>query len=339
MALSATDAIGPAIEHTKRQLFSRFHFGQWVRLAVVGFLTSGPGGCNAQSLFRGRSRPSAGAATLPPFLASNHLLFLTLIAVVVVLGFLLAIVWMYVGSRMMFVLFDSVVGGECRVREYWGRRAEPAFHYFVFQLVLFALTFVAIIALLSLTILLAFTLGLLSNPREHLVALILCGLAVILGLVLIALVAAIAMVFTRDFVVPQMAIENATVVEGWDRLWNMMQEEKGRYAAYLGLKVLLLIATAIAVGILGLAVLLALLVPFGAVGVAAVFGGQAVGLTWNLYTIAAAIAAGIVFFAVLFAVMSFISVPLVVFFPAYAIYFFAGRYPPLAQSLQAAPVG
>ena len=88
MPLSATEAIGPAIEHTKRQLFSGFRFGQWVRFAVVGFLTSGPGGCNLQSLFRGGSRPPGSTPNLPPFLVDHRLFFLTLVAVAIVLRLL-----------------------------------------------------------------------------------------------------------------------------------------------------------------------------------------------------------------------------------------------------------
>jgi hypothetical protein len=41
--------------------------------------------------------------------------------------------------------------------------------------------------------------------------------------------------------------------------------------------------------------------------------------------------------AVLFFVMSLISVPAIVFFPAYSIYFFASRYPPLDALLHPAP--
>jgi hypothetical protein len=340
MAISAPDAIGSAIEHARRQLFSRFRFGQWVRLAVVGFLASGPGGCNLQFPFRGSgSRPSSGTPPVffPPSLADHRLLFFTLIAVAIVFGFALAIVWMYIASRMAFVLFDSVVEEECRIREFWRRRGEPAFRYFVFQLIYFAASFVVAIAIVCLAILFAFSFGLLSNPREHVLGLVLCAAALIVAFLLLGLTAIVLMVLIRDFVIPQMALENVTVAEGWARLWTTIQAEKGRFAAYLGLKLLLIIGTGIAVGIVGLMAVLALLVPFGAVGAAAIFGGQAAGLSWNLYTIAAAVAAGIVFVAVLFVVMSLISVPLVVFFPAYALHFFADRYPPLAQRLHPAP--
>ena len=69
----------------------------------------------------------------------------------------------------------------------------------------------------------------------------------------------------------------------------------------------------------------------------AVIGGMAAGLTWNLYTITLAVVVGsIAIFALLY-VMSLVSVPAVVFFPAYSIYFFAARYPALDALLHPAP--
>ena len=46
MPISAMDSISLAFEHTKRQLFKPFRFGQWVRLAFVGLLAGelGSGG-------------------------------------------------------------------------------------------------------------------------------------------------------------------------------------------------------------------------------------------------------------------------------------------------------
>ena len=52
MPFSAVDAISPAFEHTKRQLFQPFRIGQWVRLALVGLLAGelGSGGFKIPNL-------------------------------------------------------------------------------------------------------------------------------------------------------------------------------------------------------------------------------------------------------------------------------------------------
>jgi hypothetical protein len=80
-------------------------------------------------------------------------------------------------------------------------------------------------------------------------------------------------------------------------------------------------------------VLLVLLIPVGGFGVIAVLAGKAAGLTWNLYTITFAIVVGCIVLAVFLYIVSLISVPAIVFFPAYSIYFFASRYPALAAYL------
>jgi hypothetical protein len=66
-----------------------------------------------------------------------------------------------------------------------------------------------------------------------------------------------------------------------------------------------------------------------------VIAGKSVGLAWNVFTITAAVLAGCVVFLIFFFLISLITVPAMVFFPAYSIYFFAGRYRPLYAALYA----
>jgi hypothetical protein len=82
-----------------------------------------------------------------------------------------------------------------------------------------------------------------------------------------------------------------------------------------------------------LILVLALLIPVGFVALIAVLGAHAIGIAWNVFTISVAIVAGcIVLAAIIFGVL-LVSVPAVVFFPAYSIYFFAARYPALSAML------
>ena len=150
---------------------------------------------------------------------------------------------------------------------------------------------------------------------------------------------AVVHVLTKDFVVPQMALEQITAVEGWRRLWMWMKAEKGGYGGYIGMKIVLAIGAGIVLGIVTVIVVLVLLIPIGGVGAVAVIGAIAAGLKWSFFTIALAVVAGIMVFGLLMFAVSLISVPAIVFFPAYSIYFFAPRYAPLAGLLwpQGAP--
>ena len=159
------------------------------------------------------------------------------------------------------------------------------------------------------------------------------GIAVLLVLFVLIAFTAVIHVMTKDFVVPQMALEDIGAMEGWRRLWAWLKADKGGYAGYIGMKIVLAIGAGIAVIIVDLIALFVLLIPVGGVGIVAVLAGKAAGWSWNLYTIGLAVVLGCTVLVILLFVFSLISVPVIVFFPAYSIYFFAGRYPPLASLL------
>jgi len=144
-------------------------------------------------------------------------------------------------------------------------------------------------------------------------------------------------VLTKDFVIPQMALENIGVIESWRRLLRMLNGDKGGYAAYIGMKILLFIGASILFGIIGGIAAFVVVLPFAAVGVAAFVAGKAAGLHLTLSIILLIIAAGLIALTVVLYVMALVCVPLAVFFPAYAMYFLADRYPPLHAALFPAP--
>jgi hypothetical protein len=333
---SALDAIRPAFTHAKEQLFHPFRPGQWVRLAVVGLLAGemGSSGCTLQVPSDFRS--SESRHFLAPDLFGEHPLLLAgVIAAALLFGLTLWLIFLYISSRMRFVLFDSIVSRHCRVRFYWRQRGEPAFRYFVWQILFSLGALLAIAVVVAPPVIIAAAAGWFRNPGAHLGPLILLAIAVVLMAIAVIVSLTLIHVLTKDFVVPQMALEGATVREGWKRLWAMMAAEKGGYAAYAGTKFVLTIATAIVIGIVGIVVVLLLLIPVGGIGVIAVVAGHAAGLAWNPVTIAIALVAGaIVALAVIF-LLAMISVPLIVFFPAYSVHFFAERYPPMGQALNA----
>jgi len=144
----------------------------------------------------------------------------------------------------------------------------------------------------------------------------------------------VVQVLTKDFVVPTMALENINAIEGWQRLWPMLKSEKGGYAGYIGMKIVMALVVAAVVAIITIIVVLIFLIPVGGFGVVAVLLGKTAGLTWNLYTITLAVVVGCIVLTIVLYVVALISVPAIVFFPAYSIYFFASRYPALDTFLR-----
>jgi hypothetical protein len=72
-------------------------------------------------------------------------------------------------------------------------------------------------------------------------------------------------------------------------------------------------------------------------GAAAVVAGHVAGLGWSVTTISLAIIFGSLLLLLLVYLIALVCVPATVFFPAYSMYFFAARYPPLDALLNPAP--
>ena len=335
MLITAVDSITPALEHTKQQLFKPFRIAQWTKLAFVGLLAGelGTNGFN-RSNFR---FPSHGGAPphFPPSLPVDHALLAALIAAIVIAALALGIILMFASSVMRFILFDSIVTRECHIRWSWSRRLGPGWRYFAWKLLYLVLTVAGIGVLVGIPLALAFAKGWLKAPKEHLPALILGGIILCFVFFAVFLATAIIFVLTKDFVVPQMALENIDVMEGWRRLWPMMNAEKGAYATYIVMKIVLSIVAGILIRIATLILGLILVIPSAALGLLAVLTGKSAGLTWNPHTIALAIVIGCILLAFFLYLVSLVSVPAIVFFPAYSMYFFAPRYPHLAAVLYA----
>ncbi len=329
MPISAVDTISLAFQHTKKQLLQPFRFWQWTKLAIVGLLAGelGSGG------FSFPSSPQQGGGHPPGLPHIDPAILAPLITVLVVTGLVFGLVMIYISSVMRFILFDSILAKECHIRAGWNRRQNEGRKYFLWQLGLAVVVFVGAILLVVLPALFAYRSGWFHSWRAHLGQLILTGI-IVLGLFAIYMIAvALVHVLTKDFVVPQMAMEGIDAIEGWRRLWPMLQAERGGYFMYVLMKIVLSIAGGIVIGIVTVILVLILAIPVIGVIVAAVVAAKSAGLTWNVFTITAAVVVGCILFLIFFYFVSLISVPVIVFFPAYSIYFFAARYRPLSVAL------
>ena len=112
--------------------------------------------------------------------------------------------------------------------------------------------FASIAAFLGLATALAWRLGWTAHPGEHALSLVLGGCLALLLLFTLILAFAVVHVMTKDFVVPQMALEDISAVEGWRRLWAWLKAEKAGYAGYIGMKIVMAIGAGIAFGMITL---------------------------------------------------------------------------------------
>lgn len=343
MPISAVDCVQPAIQHTRTQLFKPFRWGQWSRLALVGILAAElrSGGCNFPGSFFHRPRPKTGDEFLPQGFPSGlpHIdpaqiaQFALLIGIALFVLALLLLALLYINSVFRFILFDSVLRRECSIGEGWRRWRHAGGRFFLWQLVFQIAAMLVLFLLVGIPAILLFASEAFNNPGQHLgqfIGVVFLLVFLFLGFVLIA---ASVQTLAKDFLVPIMALENVDFADGWSRLLALIRGEPGRYVVYLLLKLVLSIAAAILFSILAVIPALLVIIP----AVVAVFAGKAAGLGWTVTTASLAIIVGTVLLAILVYLIALVSVPATVFFPAYAIHFFAGRYPNLAAILHPAP--
>jgi hypothetical protein len=353
LPVSAVDCVQPAIKHTREQLFSRFQIGQWSRLALVGILAAElhVGGCGFGNFGGGWPRiprkntteflPPGMTSLLSPFdpahissRISEHVgQFLGLIVVGVLAIFVLAFVFLYLSSVFRFILFDSVLRRECSISEGWRKWHRAGGRFFLWQLVfqISACLFLAVMVGLPLAV--AMAAGWTTDPRQHIGRLVV-GVILLGGLFLaFVLTAVVVQVLAKDFLVPIMALEDLDFADGWHRLLGMIRLERGRYAVYLLLKLVLHIAASILFSIIAIIPVLLVVVP----GVVAVVAGMAAGMGWNVTTVSLAIIFGSMLLLLLIYLVALVCVPATVFFPAYAMYFLSARYPTLNALLNPAP--
>jgi hypothetical protein len=352
LPVSAVDCIQPAIQHTRQQLFTRFRFGQWSRLALVGILAAElhVGGCSFGNFGQFASRPrkndseflpSGMTSILSPFDSahipaqiSEHIAqFIGLIVVGIFTFMVLAFVFLFISSVFRFILFDSVLRRECSIGEGWRKWRRAGGRFFLWQIVFQIAVWLFLLVLVGVPVALAVAAGWATDVRQHVGRLIVGVILLVGAIVVFALAAAVIQALAKDFLVPLMALEDLDFADAWHRLLALMRPEKGRFAVYLLLKLVLSIAAAILFSIIAIIPALFVAIP----GIVAVVAGKTAGLGWNVTTISLAIIFGSLLLLLLIYLVALVCVPATVFFPAYAMHFFASRYPNLDALLNPAP--
>lgn len=338
--LSAIDAISPAFDRARRQLFQPFRLAFWARMGLVALAT---GEFYSSSSWSGlrftlpSARRNPGYAVLD--LARPHWEYLKRYLPWIILAGLLILVamvlWVYVSSVFRFVLFDSVLTDRCAIKAQWRQWHSQGMRFFLWRICLGLGVAVALGLFVGAGALVAVTTGAFRNPRQHIALLVLGGFAAFVLLTCLIILVALIALFARDFVVPVMALENVGIIDGWRRVITLLGADKKAYVGYVLMKIVLVVGSTILFGILTLIAVLLLLIPLSIVGAALYFFARSAGLLWSLPAIAVGVVLVAAALAVVFYVTAFISAPAMMFFQAYAIHFLGSRYPALGARIAA----
>ena len=340
--VSAPECITLAFNRTARMLFRPFQIWLWARLGIVALMIGevgtggGPSGANFNPNRGGRHlhlvtglSSASGWEEVRPYM---HWIVLGVAALLA-----LVLLWTYCASIYRFILLDSVLTGQCKLKEGWRRWKSCGAEYFVWIIGFGICSLLMVGAVIGLPIWSAYRAGWFDKSDQHIAALIAGG--ILLALVFFALLISLAAIdlLARDFLIPVMACEKVDALGGWRRLLGLLSADKTAYVVYVLMKVVLAVGSAIFFAIVDLFVILILLIPVIILGVFGVMIGQLA--AWNTSVILLLVALGLLVLAAILFVMGLVYAPGLVFFQSYAIEFFGARYEPLRARLLAGPAG
>ncbi len=256
-------------------------------------------------------------------------------AVAVFAFFAVMFIFLYIASIFRFILFDSVLTGNCSIRANWSRRQREGRKFFMWSVIIAAISFSIAIVVFGTPVLFAWSAGIFKNASQHIALLVLGGIAMFFLFLAFLLVAGAVHIISRDMLVPMFAFEDISIGDAWERIKQMVGSDKSGYAGYFGMCIVLAIALAIVFGIVGIILMLIILIPMVLIGLVVV--GILAATGWNPLAIAIAVVLGLIALLVLMFASALIYVPAAVFRQSYGMYFFGARYQPLMPYMYPPP--
>ena len=345
-AISAADAISPAIDRTRNFLFRPFSLGTYLKLCLVALLTEGSSGGSGNFHLPGgghmpRHHSGFYAAPHVPFTFTPERIVVACAIIALILVIALFLSWLI--TRLRFAWFHCLITNTREIGPGWHLYREPATRFFWFSVVV-GLCFLVLIALLAIPFAAGF-LGLFHGMRAgghpNIGAIFALLIPLIPILLLIVILAMAIEIVLRDLMLPHFALDNATAGQAWSAAWSRIRQEKGGFFVYALLRVLLPIVAAIGIFIVLLipGILCALVVVAIEAGLHAAFGHAALGIFLEVSVGVVAFTVGVLIFIAVFG-------PLKTAVREYALIFYGNRYrrlgdilyPPPAAPAMPAPV-
>jgi hypothetical protein len=342
LAISAADAITLALERTRQFLFSPFRWRTYLKLGLVAILTEGLGGNfhgSKQGGFKPGQAPNFHAPGNFPDLGAHIPQLIAIVAVVALIIIVVSFVIAYLITRLRFAYFHCLIHNITEIRPGWRLYREPATRFFWLSVVV-GFSFLLMMILSALPFISGFVnLYHQSRAMGHpdyavLISLILALVPVILLLVLIAYLIHIVL---RDWMLPHYALEDASALEAWLDVWDRITAEKGQFALYALLRLLLPMVAAI--GLFIVLLLPGLLLAGSVAGLEFMIHSAFANATGGILPVGIFLMAivGLVGFVIAALAAICIGGPLSTAVREYAISFYAGRYQKLGDILYPPP--
>ena len=237
-AFSAADAISPAINRTREFLFAPpFRWTTFLKLCLVAAITEGIGS-NLQSNSN-KSHTQSGSPGNMTFHFSPEMIAAA-VAISLLLIFL-GLVIAYLITRLRFAYFHCLVTNTRLIRPGWEMYRPQANRFFQMNIVV-GLCFLLMVGLMVSPFIpgfVRFFRELQATGRPDVGLMLSLGLPLIPIFLLIVLVAILLDIVLRDWMMPHYALDDATAGEAWAAVWEHVTDEKGSFAAYILLRIVL----------------------------------------------------------------------------------------------------
>jgi hypothetical protein len=328
---SASQAVSPAIERTKQYLFQPFEMSTYLKLAAVACISEG---FTANISYATSRHLTSDAASIH---ISNEMIAVTVLAVVAFLAF--GVIVFYLISCFRFVFFHCLLHETKEIRPVWNRYRPQAIRFFNGGIVVWV-TFAAISALIVYPF--ACSIFKLFHSVEtgvqfdssHFMEMFLPLLVIFPILGVIAFVIDLVL---HDFVLPHIALEDASFGNAWRAARANIAKQKGSFVGYCFLRLLL-----------PLIALIGLLIVVG-FPLLIIFGALAMSANGFLEMIDDPTPLGIVFhtfFQIVFSILGMafallvefgLGGPVATWVRSYALLYYGGRYKVLGEILSHPP--
>ena len=341
-SISAADAISPAVERTKALLFRPFKWGTFLKLGLVALITEGLGSNLRSSSSNGGGR-SSGNGPMIHSLSDIPAQWIAAGVAAVLLVLVIAAAIYYLITRLRFAFFHCLVTNTREIRPGWSLYREQASRFFWLNIAV-AACFLLLLGLIAIPFIAGFWRVFHEMPPGgHPDFAMLLGLILpLLPIIFLLVILGVALdIILRDWMLPHIALEDASAGEAWSSVWARIKAEKGQFFAYSLLRLILPIIASIAIFII---LLIPGLVLAGAVagmelGIHAAFAGSTgsasvVGVMLQVFF-------GVVAFGFFLLASICLGGPLSTGTREYALLFYGGRYQVLGDLLypQALPQG
>lgn len=326
--LSASEAIGPALQRTRDFLARPFRWRTFFKLAAVAFFAEMGG--NFNSNFSNLSNRSGnGTHGVPPAFLAFLIAFAVIIGLV---SLVIGLILLYVGSRLQLVLVELVATRQSWVAPVWRRVSSTTWRWIGLKL-LFFLCILLVTLPLTIPVILYFV------HHAHDSGSFFSGLHIaqmilfIAGAILVLLAISAIYLLVRDLALPFLALEDRSISDALGRLRAIVEAEPGQVALYVLLRILLGFVFGFVAELAVFLILLISLIPPAIVGLVLWLALHKAGPAGYVALIGLAVLGGLIFFCwAIFVGVCFVG-SVLTFGQAYALYFLGGRYPLLGDLL------